>query len=270
MLADPPLRMRPSGGRTIALGSKQHLGKPEEYWNRAGEIGYDQAMYGSADVEHHVRHRLWEVAVNIADQIGIPRDGHVLDYGCGDGAFANEILAGKYPAVHGYDLAPAAIERAKIAAPGPHVAFVATDLVTLDYSKMPRFDGAFLLGILHHIKADTPRVLRSLGSLTDRLVVLEPNGDHIVRKLLEFTPSYRRAGEDSFGTRELFDTFANNGWETLAYRRLNLFPNFTPGSIYRLLAPLEPHVEKSSFWNMLCTVNMLGLVRKSADKTAGS
>lgn len=242
--------------------SQQHLGKPEEYWNRAGELSYGDAMYSSADVERHVRQRLWDVAVDIADEIGIPTDGRILDYGCGDGAFANGVLASKYREVHGYDLAPAAVERAKSAAPGPHMTFVAADLVTLDYDKMPRFDGAFLIGILHHIKAQTPKVLRSLACLTDKMVVLEPNGDHVVRKLLEFTPSYRAAGEDSFGTREMLDTFIANGWQTVAYRRLNLFPNFTPRPIYRLLAPLEPLVEKSSFWNKLCTVNMLGLVRK--------
>ena len=247
------------------MSTKQHLGKPEEYWNRAGELSYGEAMYGCADVERHVRQRLWNVAVNIADQIGIPRDGRILDYGCGDGAFANEVLARRYTAVQGYDLAPAAIDRANAAAPGPHVNFAAADLVTLDYDKMPRFEGAFLIGILHHIKADTQRVLRSLTGLTDKLVVLEPNGDHIVRKLLEFTPSYRRAGEDSFGTQEMFDIFATNGWQTVAYQRLNLFPNFTPGSIYRLLAPLEPYVEKSAFWNKLCTVNMLGVVRKPTE-----
>jgi ubiquinone/menaquinone biosynthesis C-methylase UbiE len=241
---------------------QQHLGKPEAYWNRAGELGYGEAMYGSADVERHVRRRLWDVAVNIADQIGIPRDGRILDYGCGDGAFANEVLAAKYQEIHGYDFAPAAIERAKVAAPGPLMNFVAADLVALDYDKLPRFDGAFLIGILHHIKAETPKVLRSLGRLTDKMVILEPNGDHLVRKLLEFTPSYRAAGEDSFRTREILDIFAANGWQTAAYQRLNLFPNFTPDSIFRLLAPLEPHVEKSLFWNKLCTVNMLGLVRK--------
>jgi hypothetical protein len=60
----------------------------------------------------------------------------------------------------------------------------------------------------------------------------------------------------------MLNTFTANGWQTVAYQRLNLFPNFTPGSIYRLLAPLEPYVEKSPFWNKLCTVNMLGLVRQ--------
>jgi 2-polyprenyl-3-methyl-5-hydroxy-6-metoxy-1,4-benzoquinol methylase len=85
--------------------NSQHLGKPENYWNRAGEVSYGQAMYSSADVERHVRLRLWNVAAAIADTIGIPRNGHVLDYGCGDGAFANETLAPRYRATDGYDLA---------------------------------------------------------------------------------------------------------------------------------------------------------------------
>jgi cyclopropane fatty-acyl-phospholipid synthase-like methyltransferase len=241
---------------------QQHLGKPEEYWNRAGELSYSEAMYGSADVERHVRPRLWNIAAQIADEIGVPQNGRVLDCGCGDGAFANEVLAAKYHEIHGYDLAPSAIERARSTAAGPHMTFVNADLLTLDYDKMPRFDGTFLIGLLHHIKAETPQLLRSLAGITDKMVVLEPNGDHLARKLLEFTPSYRAAGEDSFRTREIRKTFAANGWQMASYRRLNLFPNFTPGPIYRLLAPLEPYVERSAFWNKLCIVNMLGLVRK--------
>ena len=240
----------------------QHLGEPEDYWNNAGAVSYGQAMYSSADVERHVRVRLWNIAVDIADQLGIPRDGHVLDYGCGDGAFANETLASRYRAVDGYDLAPAAVDRANAEAPGPHMKFVAADLVTLDYDSLPHYDGAFLIGILHHIKAATPSVLRSLAKVTDKMVVLEPNGNNIVRKLLEFTPSYRAAGEDSFRTREMIEVFSASGWSTVVHRRLNLFPNFTPGGVYRLLAPLEPHIEASSLWNALCTVNMFGIVRR--------
>jgi 2-polyprenyl-3-methyl-5-hydroxy-6-metoxy-1,4-benzoquinol methylase len=240
---------------------KQHLGEPETYWNRAGEAGYGRAMYGSADVERHVRLRLWQVAIDIADEIGIPKNGYILDYGCGDGAFANETLATHYRAIDGYDLAPAAIDRANAEA-AAHLKFVAADLVLLDYSTLPRYDGAFLIGILHHIKAETPTVLSSLAQLTDKMVVLEPNGNNIVRKMLEFTPSYRKAGEDSFRTKELVDVFSAAGWRTAVHQRLNLFPNFTPGAIYRLLTPVEPLVEASSFWNALCTVNMFGVVRQ--------
>lgn len=245
----------------MTKSAKQHLGEPEAYWNRAGEVSYGQAMYSSADVERHVRLRLWNIAAAIADEVGVPKDGHVLDFGCGDGAFANETLAPRYRRIDGYDLAPAAIERANKEAPGPHVKFTAADLLKLDYATMPRYDGAFLIGILHHIKAETPEVLRSLALLTDKMVVLEPNGNNIVRKLLEFTPSYRAAGEDSFRTREMIEVFSAAGWRTTSHQRVNLFPNFTPGIIYRLFAPLEPYIEASSLWNALCTVNMFGVVR---------
>jgi SAM-dependent methyltransferase len=240
---------------------KQGLDKPDAYWERAGEVSYAQAMYSSADVERHVRRRLWNIAIDIADQIGISRDGHVLDYGCGDGAFANEALAAHYRAIAGYDKAEAAIERARAEAPGPHVTFLATDLVTLDHDALPRFDGAFLIGILHHIKSATPDVLRSLARVTDKMVVLEPNGNHLVRKALEFTAAYRSAGEDSFRTREITDIFLAAGWRVAVQRRLNLFPNFTPGFVYKLFAPLEPHIESSRILNALCTVNMFGVTR---------
>jgi SAM-dependent methyltransferase len=245
----------------MAMNGNHSLNRPDAYWERAGEVSYAQAMYSSADVERHVRLRLWTIAIAIADEIGIPREGHVLDFGCGDGAFANAALAERYRRVDGYDKAAAAIERAKAEAPGPHLTFVAADLVTLDYDALPRFGGAFLMGILHHIKLATPVVVRSLARVTDRMVVLEPNGNNLMRKALEFTPAYRSAGEDSFRTREMVDIFAAAGWQTVMRRRLNLFPNFTPGPVYRLLAPLEPRVEASRFWNALCTVNLFGLTR---------
>ena len=244
------------------MNSKQHLGEPETYWNRAGEISYAQAMYRSADVERHVRLRLWNFAIKIADEIRIPNSGRVLDLGCGDGAFANEALASRYSAIDGYDLAPAAIERANARASGPHLKFFTTDLVTLNYSALPRYDGAFLIGILHHIKAATPDVLRSLAQVTDKIVVLEPNGNNVIRKLLELTPSYRRAGEDSFRSQEMIDIFSGAGWRVIVRRRLNLFPNFTPNFIYRLLAPIEPYIEGNSLLNAICTVNMFGAVRQ--------
>src|SRR5205809_641276 len=105
----------------LAMNTKQNVGKPEAYWNRAGEVSYGLAMYNSAEVERHVRLRLWNIAINIAEQIGVPNNGQVLDFGCGDGAFANEVLASHYSAIDGYDRAPAAIRRAKAEATGLHL-----------------------------------------------------------------------------------------------------------------------------------------------------
>ena len=217
-------------------------------------------MYRSADVETHVRGRLWHIATEIADSLSVPEEGKVLDVGCGDGAFANQILGKRYGHVDGIDISETAIRRAQSeAAANAH--FRAVDLATFDYETLPRYDAAFLIGILHHVKAATPAIVQALARRTSRMIVLEPNGNNLMRKALELTPAYRDAGEDSFRAKDLIALFGAAGWRTLHWRRLNLFPNFTPGIVYRLLGPLEPWVERSRFWNMLCTVDLYGLTK---------
>jgi len=233
------------------------------YWDRAGHQGYANAMYRSRDVEAHVRGRLWKLAIEIADTLGVPRGGRVLDLGCGDGVFANDVLASHYQFIDGLDKSEPAISRAKSAAQ-LHVSFRAVDLTSLDYETLPLYDAAFLIGILHHIKPAAPRVVKALGRRTSRMIVLEPNGNNLVRKALEFTATYRDAGEDSFRTKRLTSILEQAGWKTMVWRRLNLFPNFTPGPLYRLLAPLEQRIENSRLGKALCTVDLYGVIRTNA------
>jgi len=238
-------------------GDQAH-GKPDGYWDRAGEQGYGQAMYRSSDVESHVRGRVWQTAIDIAGALGVPADGHVLDLGCGDGAFANQMLAGRYRKVDGIDKSEAAIKRAN--AESRHLAtYRAVDLVTCDYDSLPRYDAAFLIGILHHVKQATPDIVRAMARRTDKMIVLEPNGSHLLRKAMEYAPSYRAAGEDSFRSKDLMAIFAAAGWRTEIWRRMNVFPNFTPGFICRWLKPFEPRIEASRIGSALCTVDMYGL-----------
>jgi len=234
--------------------------KPNGYWDRAGELGYGQAMYRSSDVELHVRGRLWRIVVNIADALGVPTDGHVIDVGCGDGAFANQLLATHYRAVDGVDVSQTAIRRAQAEA-RPNATYRAVDLVTFDYDSLPRYDAAFLIGFLHHVKRATPHIVRALTRRTDKMIVLEPNGNNLLRKAIEFTPSYRDAGEDSFRTKELMAIFVAAGWRIETWRRLNIFSNLTPGPIYRWLEPLEPYIETNRFLRALCTADLYGLTR---------
>jgi SAM-dependent methyltransferase len=246
-------------GREVMVG-KLAQSKPAIYWDRAGEQGYGRAMYRSAEVESHVRGRFWKIAIDFADELGVSRDGQVIDVGCGDGAFANRVLASHYRVVDGIDKAERSIKRAQTEAK-PNARFRAVDLVTFNYNSLLRYDAAFLIGILHHVKHATPSIVEALVQRADKMIVLEPNGNHLIRKLLEFTPVYREAGEDSFRTEELINIFEKAGWKTVIYRRLNLFPNFTPGFIYRWLGPLEPKIEASRVFNALCTVGMYGLDR---------
>jgi SAM-dependent methyltransferase len=241
---------------------------PETYWEKAGALGYGEAMFASRAVEDHVNRRLWGIAIDIGRQLGLDRTARVLDLGCGDGAFANCVLGGEFAAVDGFDQSEAGIRRAQANTPGPHVRFGHCDITRLDFAELPQYDGAFLIGILHHVKAVTPDLIRALGRLTGRVIVLEPNGDHLLRRLLELTPSYRAAGEDSFGTRQLRMLFEAAGFRCVVWRRLNLFPNFTPKPVFRLLRPFEPAIETLPGLRALCTVNMYGFQIKEQGRPA--
>lgn len=235
--------------------------EPEAYWEKAGEVGYAEAMFTSSEVERHVNLRLWQVAVDIGQSLGLTSAAHVLDLGCGDGAFANQMLAKHFDRIDGFDLSEAGIRRAWANAAKPGMRFQACDISRME---LPNYDGAFLIGILHHVKSATPDIVRALHAVTSRVVVLEPNGNNLVRKLLELTPSYRAAGEDSFRTKQLRRIFEQAGYRTVVWRRLNLFPNFTPWLVFKALRPLERLIEVTPVLRALCTVNMFGFASDAA------
>ncbi len=234
--------------------------EPEAYWDHAGEVSYAEKMFASSTVERYVNRRLWQKGIEIGQQMGLTKDSHILDLGCGDGALANMLLAKHYRAIDGFDLAPAAIKRAQSQAANANMRFTACDITKMDYAALPQYDGAYLWGILHHVKSATPSILEGLRKVTKRIVILEPNGNNVMRKLLEHTASYKAAGEDSFRTKEMEKLFANAGFRVATWKRLNLFPNFTPTAIFNILKPFEPFIEKTPVLRALCTVNLWGFV----------
>ena len=222
------------------------------------------AHYSSDAIVMHVNRRLWRIGIDIGKQLGLDKKSRILDLGCGDGALANILLSQHYQTVEGFDLSVPAIQRANKLAPRSEVRFTAADITQMDYAKLPQYDGAYLWGILHHVKDATPTILQKLRTVTKRIVILEPNGNNIVRKILERTPTYRAAGEESFRTREMEQLFKVAGFTPVVWRRVNLFPNFTPAAIFNFLKPIEPFVEQTPFLRAICTVNMWGFIANDA------
>ena len=230
----------------------------ETYWDLAGEKSYATTMFKNPEVEMHVNRRLWHIGIEIGKQLGLNQDSNILDLGCGDGALSNILLSRHYRAIDGFDLSVPAVKRANQLSPRANVRFEACDVTKMDYTKLPKYDGAYLWGILHHVKGSAPSILHSLRNVTDRIVILEPNGNHLFRKLLEKTKTYKAAGEESFRKQEMEQLFADAGYKPVVWRRVNLFPNFVPVTIFRMLKNFEPFVEKSPLLNFVCTANMWG------------
>jgi cyclopropane fatty-acyl-phospholipid synthase-like methyltransferase len=234
--------------------------KPEAYWEHAGEISYASAMFSHSDVAKHVNNRLWQFGIDVGKTLGLNEQSHIIDLGCGDGVLANLVLSKYFYSVDGFDLSVSAIKRAQKMAANTRLHFEACDITHLDFSKLPQYDCAYLWGILHHVKNATPQILNGLRKVTKRIVILEPNGNHILRKCLEKTATYKAAGEDSFRTKELERIFQQAGYRVAVWKRLNLFPNFMPKWLFQILKPVEPLIENMPILRALCTVNLWGFI----------
>lgn len=234
----------------------------DEHWEKAGRIGYGNALFRSKRVERHVLARQWEVALDTARRLGIDEAAAVLELGCGDGEFAAEILGPRYRRVDAMDKSKAAIERAAARATGGNVRFSADDVTAYEYRSGDHWDGAFLIGFLHHVKPQAPSVIARLARVSPKVVVMEPNGDNLIRKLLENLRSYREAGEASFRLQELVRIFEDSGYRLKARALINLFPPFTPDALFPILRAAEKVVESSPVLRRLCSSYVLGFARE--------
>ena len=232
------------------------------FWEHAGEVGYWKAMYASQDVATHTTRRLWNIAIDIGKQLGLKEDSHVLDLGCGDGVFANEVLARHFRTVEGMDASKPAIDRAKAGAANEG-SFRVCDITKVDLATLPHYDAVFLMGILHHVKKGTPEIVQQVRKITNRVIVLEPNGNNLLRKCLEFSPEYRKAGEQSFTRNQIERIFSDAGFEKVLCQRLNPFSVVTPKFVFRALVPFEGTIESTPVLRTICTTNMWGFRAKT-------
>ena len=230
----------------------------DAFWERAGQVGYQAALFRSRRVAHHVFGKQWRVVIETASRLGLDAGASVLELGCGDGEFAVQVLARHYRHIVALDKSRAAVERASARPGAANVRFHAADVTTHEYEPGERWDGAFLVGFLHHVKPDTQAIVTRLSRVTSRVVVLEPNGDHVVRRLLERLPSYRAGGEESFRLQELIAVFARAGYRLRERSAINLFPPFTPDFLFPVGRGLERLVEATPALRGLCSSHVLG------------
>ena len=233
----------------------------ERFWETAGRAGYQDVLYPSRRIAAHVEGRRWRIALEMARLIGIDDGGEVLDLGCGEGEFAADALAPHFRRVDALDRSRAAIERARARPHADHVHFAIGDLATREFPAGQRWDGAFLLGVLNYVRLAAPAIVARLAPVAPRVVVIEPNGDNVGRRVLERLPVLRRAGAASFRLQELDAVFRQAGYRLRAHRRFNLFLAFVPAPLFPAMAGLERWVEAHPSWHWLCSTRVYGFVR---------
>lgn len=176
------------------------------------------------------------------------RGASVLDLGCGDGAYSVEFAALGVRQIVGVDPAAVAIdaarERAQALGVADTVRFEVGNIYDLeDYLVPGRFDCIVIRGVLHHLP-DPARALAGLSAFDGTVIVLEPNGNNPVLKLLERFSRYHVEHEErSFSPRVIRRWLGDAGLPVRSCQLLNLVPFFCPDPIARALNAANPLVE---------------------------
>ncbi len=173
----------------------------------------------------------------------------VLDIGCGDGTYTLEFPTLGAKEVLGLDPAGSAIEagnaKARRLGLDASVKFEVGNIYALEpYLTGNRFDCIILRGVLHHLP-DPARAIAGLAVFGGTIVVLEPNGNNPVLKVLEKYSSYHiRHEERSFALAVIHSWLHAAGFRVCSSKVFNLVPMFCPDWMARIFSAVGPIVER--------------------------
>ena len=168
--------------------------------------------------------------------------GSLVDIGCGDGTYTQK-LKQAFPQmkVLGLDAAAAAVNLAQ--AKYPEIEFRTAD-VTEPLPLNETFDVAVVRGLLHHT-ADPEAALRNISRAASRIIMIEPNGNNPVLKIIEKVSPYHRAHEErSFSAGLLRKWCEEAGLRVISLDYVNFVPFFCPELLARVIYFFQPFLEK--------------------------
>ena len=184
--------------------------------------------------------RISEAVTSLVDLTG----KRVIDIGCGDGTYTEELVEMGAAYVLGVDAAADAIALASgLPSVGPRLAFQAVPVDHLS-SIGEHFDVAVVRGLLHHLyEADAAAA--SICAIADEIVVIEPNGYNPVLKVIEKVSRYHVEREEkSYSPRRLDHWFEREGAVVEDSQYIGLVPFFCPDRVALGLKRLEPIFER--------------------------
>lgn len=182
------------------------------------------------------------LTIATVERIG-PAVKTVLDLGCGDGTYTAE-LKSKFPAVRfvGIDAAAAAIAGAN--RKHPEVDFRVADALRYETYPQERFDLAIVRGVLHHLP-DPRQALKNLMRSADEVLVIEPNGNNPILKVIEIVSPYHREHEEqSFSSSALRRWAEEAGGEVLSLDYVGFIPYFFPTVPAKVIYRAQPTLER--------------------------
>jgi hypothetical protein len=167
----------------------------------------------------------------------------LVDIGAGDGTYCNDIYNGKSCLkITGFDPARVAIGIA--AQRYPHITFSVGNVLEPDTFPKEKYDMAVIRGVLHHLNAPKSAIANS-ALLSDRLIIIEPNGNNPILKVIEKNSKYHIEHEErSFSSSLLKQWCEETGWVVEQLDFIGFVPFFFPAFPSRVIHFFQPALEK--------------------------
>jgi len=172
---------------------------------------------------------------------------NIIDIGAGDNAYTADIQRRKPNAkITAFDPAIEAVKIAKEKYPG--IDFFCANLLDIDsveqYTKGKRFEVGVIRGVLHHVS--NPRLaLVNSAKIADCIIIMEPNGNNPILKLIEkISPYHRKHEERSFSAKLLARWCREAGFKVDYLNYVGFVPFFFPTFLTKVIYFFQPFLEK--------------------------
>jgi ubiquinone/menaquinone biosynthesis C-methylase UbiE len=168
----------------------------------------------------------------------------VLDMGCGDGFFTQQIWDLSSPGkLVGVDAAEQAIKVANTNKPPRPIEFAVGNAHKLPWPDNS-FDVVLIQSILHH-DDDPQDMIREAFRLAPEILIHEPNGNNLGLKIIEKTSPYHRKHHEKSYTSIQFDQWIKANGGKIFYRKYAGFvPMFCSDGLARTMKLIEPVLER--------------------------
>jgi SAM-dependent methyltransferase len=166
----------------------------------------------------------------------------VIDIGCGDGTYTAE-LKQRLPHINftGFDPASDAIQLA-----GTKYAdcqFIVGDVLNSATFPNAKYDVAIIRGVIHHLPTQSLAV-KNAALLSDRVLIIEPNGNNPILKWIEKNSEYHvQHEEQSFTSDFLQGICTENGLTVKRLSFIGFIPFFFPTLLSRIIYTFQPVLE---------------------------
>lgn len=227
--------------------------------NRGGYVYTDVTIY-SAYIASLKQSE--EILRMVKKALGKKKNFTILDIGSGDGTYTFELFEKLKPKkIVGFDVAKEGVDIAnkKIKKKDKgRIKFYESGIYDVNDVIKEKFDVAVIRGVLHHLY-EPEKGIDAITNLSDKIIVVEPNGYSPILKIIEkISPYHRKHEEKSYWPPTLNNWFKKNGLRVRNQHFFGVVPFFCPPWMAKMLKKYEPTLENLPILNRIyCASNAI-------------